>query len=25
MLARVGYGPATAPSPRWPLEAKLLA
>ncbi|WP_300037970.1 twin-arginine translocation pathway signal protein [uncultured Roseobacter sp.] len=24
MLGRVGYGPGVAPSPRWPLEAKLL-
>lgn len=24
MLARIGYGPAVAPSPRWPLEAKIL-
>jgi hypothetical protein len=24
MLARIGYGPATDPSPRWPLEAKVL-
>ena len=24
MLVRLGYGPATRPSPRWPLEAKLL-
>jgi hypothetical protein len=24
MLARVGYGPAVDPSPRWPLEAKIL-
>jgi hypothetical protein len=24
MLGRVGYGPAVAPSPRWPLEAKLI-
>jgi len=23
MLGRLGYGPETAPSPRWPLEAKL--
>ncbi len=23
MLGRLGYGPATAPSPRWPLEEKL--
>lgn len=23
MLGRLGYGPKTAPSPRWPLEAKL--
>lgn len=23
MFARIGYGPATAPSPRWPLEAKI--
>lgn len=25
MLARVGYGPTAAPSPRWPLEAKVIA
>jgi hypothetical protein len=24
MLARIGYGPAVDPSPRWPLEAKIL-
>jgi hypothetical protein len=24
MLARIGFGPAVAPSPRWPLEAKIL-
>ncbi len=24
MLARIGYGPEVAPSPRWPLEAKIL-
>jgi hypothetical protein len=24
MLGRVGYGPATPPSPRWPLERKLV-
>lgn len=24
MLARIGYGPDVAPSPRWPLEAKIL-
>lgn len=24
MLARIGYGPELAPSPRWPLEAKIL-
>ncbi len=24
MLARIGYAPAMAPSPRWPLEAKLV-
>ena len=24
MLARIGYGPAVAPSPRWPLEAKIV-
>jgi hypothetical protein len=24
MLGRLGYGPATKPAPRWPLEAKLL-
>ncbi|NJS14580.1 MAG: hypothetical protein HC788_08200 [Sphingopyxis sp.] len=24
MLARIGYGPSVAPSPRWPLEAKIL-
>jgi hypothetical protein len=24
MLARVGYGPTVAPSPRWPLTAKLV-
>lgn len=24
MLCRLGYGPAIAPSPRWPLEAKLI-
>jgi hypothetical protein len=24
MLARIGYGPQTAPSPRWPLEAKIV-
>ncbi|KPF77839.1 twin-arginine translocation pathway signal protein [Brevundimonas sp. AAP58] len=24
MLARVGYGPRTAPSPRWPLNAKVI-
>ena len=24
MLGRLGYGPPTAPAPRWPLEAKLL-
>lgn len=24
MLARIGYGPTVAPSPRWPLEAKVL-
>jgi hypothetical protein len=24
MLARIGYGPATEPSPRWPLRAKIL-
>jgi hypothetical protein len=24
MLARVGYAPAVAPSPRWPLDAKLI-
>lgn len=24
MLARIGYGPNSAPSPRWPLEAKLV-
>jgi hypothetical protein len=23
MLARIGYGPAVGPSPRWPLDAKL--
>jgi hypothetical protein len=23
MLARVGYGPATGPTPRWPLETHL--
>lgn len=25
MLARVGYGPTVPPSPRWPLDAKLVA
>jgi hypothetical protein len=24
MLARIGYGPAVDPSPRWPLEAKIV-
>jgi len=24
MLARIGYGPQVAPSPRWPLEAKIV-
>ena len=24
MLARIGYGPAVDPSPRWPLDAKIL-
>lgn len=24
MLARIGFGPEVAPSPRWPLEAKIL-
>lgn len=24
MLARIGYGPEVAPSPRWPLEAKIV-
>jgi hypothetical protein len=24
MLARIGYGPATGPSPRWPLETRLI-
>jgi hypothetical protein len=24
MLARIGYGPEVSPSPRWPLEAKIL-
>lgn len=24
MFARIGYGPLVAPSPRWPLEAKIL-
>ena len=24
MLGRIGYGPQVAPSPRWPLEAKLV-
>lgn len=24
MLARIGYGPEVTPSPRWPLEAKIL-
>jgi len=24
MLARIGYAPSVAPSPRWPLEAKLM-
>lgn len=24
MLARIGYGPAVGPSPRWPLDAKIL-
>lgn len=24
MLARIGYGPEVAPSPRWPLETKIL-
>jgi hypothetical protein len=24
MLARIGYGPSVDPSPRWPLEAKIL-
>jgi hypothetical protein len=24
MLARIGYGPEVAPSPRWPLESKVL-
>jgi hypothetical protein len=24
MLSRLGYGPAVPPSPRWPLEAKLM-
>ena len=24
MLARIGYGPEVAPSPRWPLEAKIM-
>lgn len=24
MLARLGYGPQTGPTPRWPLEAKLI-
>lgn len=24
MLARIGYGPASGPSPRWPLEAKIV-
>ena len=24
MLARIGYGPTVEPSPRWPLEAKIL-
>lgn len=24
MLARIGYAPSVAPSPRWPLEAKLI-
>ncbi len=23
MLARIGYGPATGPSSRWPLETRL--
>jgi hypothetical protein len=23
MFARIGYGPATPPSPRWPLEQKI--
>ena len=24
MLGRLGYGPTTPPSPRWPLEAKII-
>ena len=24
MLSRLGYGPATGPTPRWPLEEKLV-
>ncbi len=24
MLARIGYGPSVSPSPRWPLEAKIV-
>jgi hypothetical protein len=24
MLARIGYGPDVPPSPRWPLEAKIV-
>lgn len=24
MLARLGYGPAVAPSPRWPLRTRLI-
>jgi hypothetical protein len=24
MFARIGYGPEVTPSPRWPLEAKIL-
>ena len=24
MLARVGYGPETAPSPRWPLSRRMV-
>jgi hypothetical protein len=23
MFARIGYGPGRAPSPRWPLDAKI--